>query len=238
MTYREIFNKNAYWPALVIHPFPKQSAITNHTVHQFKPAENSVSKFKVPAVVKPHQKNVGKFQNKLPKKIKHRVCCLCMKVYPSKASRNPNGLSPYLHVITSECPFVRANCATIVAKSVCYGCFHHFESNKTINEDVVTHLEEANHDVVCFLWRAVIPFSEMYDHLVEKFYSYYKPGTACTRCDNIFYTCPTWVNHIKTEHSILVPNLANFNKHLPIVQKDMQIQEAMLFSALHANASS
>ena len=222
----------------MIHPFPKQSAITNHTVHQFKPTENTVLKFKVPVVVKPHQKNVGKFQNKLPKKIKHRVCCLCMKVYPSKASRNPNGLSPYLHVITSECPFVRANCATIVAKSVCYGCFHHFESNKTINEDVVTHLEEANHNVICFLCCAVIPFSEMYDHLVQKFYSYYKPGTACTRCDNTFYTCPTWVNHIKTEHSILVPNLAHFNKHLPIVQKDMQIREAMLFSALHANASS
>ena len=84
----------------------------------------------------------------------------------------------------------------------------------------------------------MIPFSEMYDHLVKKFYSYYKPGTVCTRCNKIFYTCPAWVNHIKTEHSILVPNLANFNKHLPIVQKDMQICEAMLFSALHANASS
>ena len=218
--------------------FSKQSSITSHTIHQFKPASTSVAKFQVPEVVKLHQKNVGKFRNKLPKKIKHRVCCLCMKVYPSKASRNPGGLSPYLHVITSECPFVRANCATIVAKSTCYGCFLYFESNKTINEDVVTHLEEANHDVICFLCRAVMPFSEMYDHLIQKFYSYYESGTACSRCDGIFYTCLSWVNHIKTEHHILVPNLAHYNRFLPIVQKDMQIREAMLFSALHVNASS
>ena len=217
-------------------PAKHQSSITAHTVHQFKPMETGGSKFKVPAVVKVPTKNLGKFSNKLPKRMKHRACTLCLKVYPSKASRNPGGLTPHLHVITSECPFVRANVVNVVNNSVCYGCFERFEFTKSVNEDVVSHFEMTDHDVICHLCRQVMPYSRVYSHLVEKFYGHYESGVACNRCSKSFFNCQAWVEHIKTDH-ISKPNLAHFNRYLPIVKKQLHIREQMLFSALHYNAS-
>ena len=152
-------------------PLPKQSSITDHTVHQFKPKDMP---FKIPEVKKLPQKNVGKYSNKLPRKIKHRVCPLCFKLYPSKASRNPGGLTPHLHVVTSECSFVRANCVNVVAKLTCYGCFEKFQENKLINEDIVSHFEITDHDVICHVCRKVMPYSHFYDHLVKEVYNYYE----------------------------------------------------------------
>lgn len=229
----------------VIHvpPVPNhQSTITAHTVHQFKPADNGSLKFKVPELMKNPQKNhpqknVGKYTNKLPTKMRHRACTFCLRLYPSKTSRIPNGLTPYLHVITSECPFVRQNCMNTVEKLVCYGCFESFDMNKCINEDILSHIEMNDHDVICHICRQVMPYSEMYGHLVLKYYSYFEAGVTCTRCDRSFQSCKSWVQHIKTVHSISSPNMAHFNRFLPIVQKDMQIREAMLFACLHCNST-
>ena len=216
----------------VIHvpPLPtNQSLITPHTVHQFRE--------KIPEVKKKSKKNVGKFQNKLPSKLRHRACCFCFKVFPSKASKNPNGFSPHLHIITSQCPFIRANCLNVVNKGVCYACFEKFQPHKLINEDIVNHFEMTDHDVICHLCRKIVPFSRIYDHLLDEMFQYFKSGVACTRCDKNFNCCESWVEHIKTDH-VASPNLAHFNRYLPLVQEDMKIREAKLFCALHFNASS
>lgn len=224
----------------VIHvpPLPtNQSLITPHTVHQFKQKESGNLQLKVPEVKKKSKKNVGKFQNKLPSKLRHRACCFCFKVFPSKASKNPNGFSPHLHIITSQCPFIRANCLNVVNKGVCYACFEKFQPHKLINEDIVNHFEMTDHDVICHLCRKIVPFSRIYDHLLDEMFQYFKSGVACTRCDKNFNCCESWVQHIKTDH-VSSPNLAHFNRFLPLVQEDMKIREAKLFCALHFNASS
>ena len=214
-------------------PSAKQTSILQHTTPQFKPKE-AYKQSKIPEVKKMSKKLPSKCFNHLPTMLKHRCCNLCFKLFPSKISRM-GGMTPNIHILTSECSFVRVNFQNVVQKLTCYSCFQRFTHSKTIIDQVLLHFESYDHEIICHHCRQLMKYSEFFDHLVDSCYKLFKTSVKCNRCKNTFLDCGEWAQHLSTVHKIVSPNLAHFNRFLPY---ELQSRELMLFALMHFNASS
>ena len=211
----------------------KQSSILQHTKHQFKPTESRINK--IPEVKKGPKKLPSKCSNKLPGKLKHRCCHLCFKLFPSKTSRNHLGLTPALHITTSECSFVRLNFQKIAQNLTCYSCFERFSFSKSMNDNILYHFEMFDHQILCHHCRNIFAYSDFFNHLLNSSYELFHRNIGCNRCKKMFSDCGEWVKHVATEHKVLSPNMAFFNRYLPY---ELENRELILFAVMHFHASS
>ena len=211
----------------------KQSSILQHTTHQFRPTESHINK--IPEVKKGPKKLPSKSQNKLPGKLKHRCCHLCFKLFPSKTSRNHLGITPALHITTSECSFVRLNFQKIAQTLTCYSCFESFSWSKLLNDNILCHFEMFNHEIVCQHCRKLFPYSDFFDHLLSSSYELFHCTIGCNRCKKMFSECGEWVKHIATDHKVVSPNMAFYNRFLPY---ELENRELILFAVMHFHALS
>ena len=199
-------------------PKKKQSSLAKHVKHGFAlPAVK-----KAPAVL-------GNFRDVLPSKMRHRACPLCTKIFSNKTSCK-SFETPSTHIVSSACHFIKANFQNQIGHGkICHICLERFPPSKTLNETILNHFLEFNHDVRCPFCNKIMPFNQYYEHLVQKSHRLFDEGVHCTRCRHTFCSPVTFWNHFSEIHQVKRPNWMHFNRHLP---NNLANRELIIFALL------
>ncbi|MEE3023317.1 MAG: hypothetical protein VX367_12060, partial [SAR324 cluster bacterium] len=181
----------------------KQATLTKHVKHTF----SQIPKVKKSTAI------LGNYRSRIPSRLRHRCCAVCLKIFQNNTSRNAYSL--HAHIQNSHCPFIKANVTNQIGSSRrCFICFELFDDHKHINDDIIQHFSDYNHPVRCPHCSIVVNFNSLFDHMVKETYEMFRDGINCVRCRMAFYDASQFYNHLNQKHDIRKPNWAHFNRYI------------------------
>ena len=147
----------------------------------------------------------------LPWRLGNKVCEFCFKPF---LGRHKPTFTIREHIVVGNCPFVKQNCSSIGVDKTCNQCEKSFEYSKGMFQEIISHLCDENHEVICYLCGLRFQFSEIFSHMSEEFAKFFEPGVPCSKCKTVMNTASDFYNHIKNFHSAKEVNASVFNRFL------------------------
>ena len=147
----------------------------------------------------------------LPVRLGAKICEFCFKPF---LGRHKSSLTIREHIITSQCSFVKQNCSSIGVERTCNQCQKSFEHSKGMYQEIISHLCQEDHDVVCYICGMCIKFSQIFSHMSSEMAKVFEIGVPCSKCKTVMKTARDFYNHIKVYHSAKEVNASIFNRFL------------------------
>ena len=147
----------------------------------------------------------------LPVRLGTKICEFCFKPF---LGRHKSSFTIREHIITSQCSFVKQNCSSIGVEKTCNQCQKSFEYSKGMYQEIISHLCQEDHDVVCYICGMRIKFSQIFSHMSSEMAKIFETGVPCSKCKTVMKTARDFYNHIKVYHSAKEVNASIFNRFL------------------------